>query len=75
MSISSGPATLPGLRFFSRDTMPLVLNVLLGIERYWLVVTTGMLSSSLVNTEKNCSPSASAAVLFKVLSISSGATD
>ena len=39
---------------------------------------TGMLLSSLVNTEKRCSPSASAldvGVVFKLLLISSGATD
>ena len=75
MGISSGPATL---RFFSRDAMPLVLNVMLGIEGYWLVGITGMLLSSLVNIEKNCFPSASAlvdAVIFKLLSTSSDAND
>ena len=78
VGISSGPAAFPGLRFFSMDTMPLMLNVMLGIEGYWQVVISGVLLSSLVNTEKNCSPSASAlddAVVFKVLSTSSGATD
>ena len=61
VGISSGPAAYH-LRFFSRDTMPLVLNVtcMLGIEGYWLVSITRMLSSSLVNTEKNCSLSTSA---------------
>ena len=29
--ISSGPATLPGLRSFKRDTMPPVLKVMLDI--------------------------------------------
>ena len=49
MGISSGPAALPGLRLFSRVSMPLVLSVMLGIlaGRYYRNVVI-----FLVNTKK-----------------------
>ena len=64
VGISSGPAALPGLRLFRRHSMPLVLNVMLGIEGYELEGITGMLLFSLVNT-MNWSPSASGLMLEK----------
>ena len=78
VGISSGPAALPGLRFCSIRTMPPMSNVMMGMEGYWMDVNSGILLSSLVNTEKNCSPSTSAledAVVFKLLLTSRGATD
>ena len=53
VGILSGPAALPGLRFFRRDSMPLVLNMMLGMAGYELEETGGILLFSLVKTEKN----------------------
>ena len=55
--------------------MPPMSNVILGMEGYWMDVNSGMLLSSLVNAEKNCTPNTSAledTVVFQLLFTSSG---
>ena len=52
VGILSGPAALPALRFFRRDTIPLVLNVMLGMAGYELKEEGGILLFSLVKLRK-----------------------